>query len=401
MSILKWMLKGFLRITGWLLGLVVVAAVTLMLVIWVADPTVLRNMLFGQLPTDPAGVEKSQPQEAVPGARGEDVPQAAPEGIAPAGLAAAEAYATATESVALLVWHRGALRYEKYWPGFGVDTRTNPNSMHKTVLALLVGAAIADGYIDSADAPASKWLTEWQGDARREVTVRELLQMASGIEIPVFGTWKSTKILFGSDLAAGVLGLQAVEPHGSRFQYSNASSQLLLMLLERATGQRYSAYLSERLWKPMGAADAALWMDREGGLPRGFCCIFATARDWLQVGRLLLDRGRVGDRQVVPAAWIDAMITPSPRNPNFGMHVWLGSPPQKERPYNDYTIKAFHSEPFAASDIVYIDGFGGQRVYVVPSLELIIVRTGKSQTDWDDARLPNAIIRAIPKEIAP
>lgn len=397
MSILKWVW----RILGGLLGFVAVIVVTLMLVIWVADPTVLRNMLFGQLPTDPAGVEKSQPQERVLGSPGAALPTASPDGISPEGLAAAEAYASDTESVALLVWHRGALVYEKYWPGFGVDTRTNPNSMHKTVLALLVGAAIDDGYIDSADTPASKWLTEWQGDARRAVTVRELLQMASGIEIPVFGTWKSAKILFGSDLAAGVLGLQSVEPHGSRFQYSNANSQLLLILLERATGQKYSTYLSKRLWQPLGAADAALWMDRQGGLPRGFCCIFATGRDWVRIGRLILERGRVGDRQVIPASWIDEMITPSPRNPNFGMHVWLGSPPQKERPYNDYTVKAFHSEPFAANDIVYIDGFGGQRVYMVPSLELIVVRTGKSQTDWDDARLPNAIIRAIRTEAVP
>lgn len=397
MSIFRWIL----RISGGLIGLVAAAIVGLMLTIWVADPAVLRNLLFGQLPNDPAGVEKSQPQERVPGVPSEALPTAAPAGLAPEGLAMAEAYATSTESVALLIWHRGALRYEKYWPGFSPDTRTNPNSMHKAVLALLVGAAIEDGYLDSVDAPASKWLTEWQGDARRDVTVRELLQMSSGLEIPVFGTWKSTRILFGSDLAAGVIGLQAVEAHGSRFQYSNASSQLLVVLLERATGQRYSSYLSQRLWKPLGAADAALWMDREGGLPRGFCCIFATARDWLRIGRLILEKGRVGERQLIAARWIEEMTTPSPRNPNFGLHVWLGSPPQKERPYNDHTIKAFHSEPFAANDVVFIDGFGGQRVYVVPSLELVIVRTGKSQTDWDDARLPNAIIRAIRTEVTP
>ncbi|MFM8497524.1 MAG: hypothetical protein ACKOEM_18675, partial [Planctomycetia bacterium] len=66
-----------------------------------------------------------------------------------------------------------------------------------------------------------------------------------------------------------------------------------------------------------------------------------------------------------------------------------------ERPYNRHTIKAFHSAPFAAKDIIYIDGFGGQRVYIVPSLELVIVRTGVSSTDWDDAILPNAIIGAV------
>lgn len=396
-KLIKWILRGFGGLLAFVVGLVVV----LMLAIWVADPTVLRNLVFGQSPLDPAGVEKSQPQEWVRGAPRDDIPLGAPEGISAAGLAAAEAYAEKTGSVALLVWHRGALRYEKYWPGFDRGTRTNPNSMHKTVLGLTVGAAIADGYIESADVPASRWITEWQNDARRDITVRQLLQMASGLEIPIFGTWKSARILFGSDLAAGVLGLGSVEPAGSRFQYSNANSQLLLLLVERATGQRYSRYLSERLWKRLGAADAALWMDHPGGLPRGFCCLFASARDWLRVGRLFLDRGRVGADEVIPATWIDEMVTPSPGNPNFGLHVWLGSPPQTERLYNDFTIKAFHSRPFEAKDVIFIDGFGGQRVYVVPSLDLIVVRTGKSTTDWDDAVLPNALITAIAREVEP
>jgi CubicO group peptidase (beta-lactamase class C family) len=76
------------------------------------------------------------------------------------------------------------------------------------------------------------------------------------------------------------------------------------------------------------------------------------------------------------------------------MHLWLGSPPGTQRKYNDYSVKAFHSEKFLADDIYYIDGFGGQRVYIVPSRELIVVRTGVSQLDWDDGPLINTIIRA-------
>lgn len=383
------------RILGWTVGLVVLAVVGMLVAAWVADPAVTRNLMFGQSLSKPAAVEDSQPQEAVPGRPREDIAIGAQVTLDPRGLALAEAYAEKMRSVALLVFHRGALRYEKYWPGYGAATRTNPNSMHKGVLALVVGAAIADGYIGSVDAPASRWITEWQGDARRDITVRELLQMSSGLEVPIFGTWKSARILFGSDLMAGVSGLGVAAPHGTDFQYSNANSQLLVTVVERATGKRYAQYLSERIWQRIGASDAALWMDRVGGQPRGFCCLFATARDWLRVGRLILDRGRAGEDQVLPAAWIDAMTAPSARNPNFGMQVWLGSPPGTQRAYNRYTVKAFHSRPFAASDIVYLDGFGGQRVYIVPSLELVIVRTGVSSTDWDDAILPNALIGAV------
>lgn len=391
LKFLKW--TG--RILGGLLAAVVLLAFAALVAAWVADPTVARNLVFGQSITKPAAVADSQPQETVRGRPRDDIPVGPPDTLDPRGLAQAEAYADQMKSVALLVFHRGKLRYEKYWPGFDATTRTNPNSMHKGVLGLAVGAAIADGYIDSVDASASKWITEWRGDAHRDITVRELLQMSSGLEVPVFGTWKSTRILFGSDLQAGVLGLGTEAPHGSEFQYNNASSQVLVMVLERATGKRYAQYLSERVWQRLGAGDAGLWMDRVGGQPRGFCCLFATARDWLRVGRLILDRGRTGDDQLLPAAWIDAMTTPSPRNPNFGMQVWLGSPPAQERPYNRHTIKAFHSAPFAAGDIIYLDGFGGQRVYIVPSLELVIVRTGVSSTEFDDAILPNAIIGAV------
>lgn len=390
MKIIRWFFKG---VGLFVAGLLTVVA-GLIVAMWIADPTVPRNIFFGQPVTAPAAIERSQPQERVPGAPRDDLP-VGPSTLDPVIFAQAEQLASETDSVALLVWHRGALRYEKYWPGFDAATRTNPNSMHKTVLGLLVGAAIADGFIESVDVPASRWLTEWQGDARKDITIRDLLTMSSGLEVPIFGTWKSARILFGADLPRGVLDLPAEHPHASEYQYSNANSQLLAIILERATGRRYADYLSQRLWQPLGAADAAVWLDREGGMPRSFCCLFASARDWLRVGRLILDRGRVGDSQLVPAEWIAAMTTPSRLNPNFGFQIWLGSPSGTERKYNDYTIKAFHSGPFLAKDMVFIDGFGGQRVYIVPSEELIIVRTGVSQTDWDDARLANIVLRAL------
>jgi CubicO group peptidase (beta-lactamase class C family) len=378
-----------------LLALVVLVAIVLPTVIWIADPTVLRNLMFGQPLDEPASVHLAKPQTRVAGAaQVGDIPTGESTTLAAKRLAAAEALASKTSSVALLVWHRGALRYEKYWPPFDVTTRTNPNSMHKAVLALAIGAAVTDGVIPSLDSKASRWLTEWQGDARRDVTVEDLLRMHSGIELPRFGTWKATKLLLGSDLPGAVLSLGYSRAPGTYFEYNNASSQLLLLLVERATGQRYADYLASRLWQPLGAAEAALWMDREGGVPRGFCCLFASARDWLRVGLLLAADGKVGERQLIASEWVQAMKTPSSTNPNFGMHLWLGSPPQKERKYNDYSVKAFHSEKFLADDIYYIDGFGGQRVYVVPSRDLIVVRTGVSQLDWDDAPLINTIIRA-------
>ena len=379
----------------WLLGIVLGISAVALVVAWFADPAVVRNLFFGPGMGDVTQIARAQPQEAVPGIVRDDLPVAAPEGIDPAGLAAAEAYAARTKSVALLVWHRGALRYEKYWPGSGPDTRTDTFSAHKTVMGLLYGAAIADGYIESVDQPAATWLPEWRSDSRRDIRLRDLLQMSSGLELPVFGTWRGFRVTLGSDLASVVLPLQPEKPPGNDFQYSNANAAILGIVLQRATGKRYAQYLSERLWSRLGTGPAAVWLDHEGGVPRTFCCLYARARDWLQVGRLILDGGRSGGQQVIPEEWIRAMTTPAPTNPNYGYQIWLGSPPGKERKYNDKTVKAFHSEPYVAADIRYVDGFGGQRVYIVPSQELIIVRTGEAQFDWDDAILPNAILRAL------
>jgi len=111
---------------------------------------------------------------------------------------------------------------------------------------------------------------------------------------------------------------------------------------------------------------------------------------------LQLDHGRVGERQLVPEQWMKDIITPSARNPNYGYLTWLGTTWEKERSYNRKSAAAaFHSEPFAAPDVIYFDGFGGQRVYIVPSKQLVIVTTGPLRQEWDDALLPNLIIRGM------
>jgi CubicO group peptidase (beta-lactamase class C family) len=387
---MKW-----LKLLGKVLLGILALLVATVLFFYARDPAVVRRLVAGPGMGVVTETYKNSPKETVAGQERDDIATAPPDGIDPAALQAAEDYATRTNSVALLVYQRGALRYEKYWPGFDRDTVTDTFSAHKTVMGLLVGAAIADGYIQSLDQPASTWLTEWAGDARREITLRHLLQMSSGLETPPFGTWKGFRITLGSAIEQSVLALPLVKPPGTDFQYSNASSQLVGIVLQRATGKRYADYLSQRLWSRLGAPPAQVWLDREGGIARTFCCLYTTARGWLRVGRLILEQGRVGRDQVVPAEWIAEMTKPAATNPNYGLQIWLGSPPGRERRYNDRTVKALHSEPFATDDMIYIDGFGGQRVYIVPSQELIIVRTGEALLDFDDAIIPNAILRGL------
>jgi CubicO group peptidase (beta-lactamase class C family) len=330
-----------------------------------------------------------QPREPVRGSPGEALPTAATPQVLADALAKAAEYAERKNSSALLVVHHGEVVAEHYWRGQTPDALTNSMSMAKTVVALLVGVALAEGKIGSIDEPASKYLPEWAGDGRHRITLRQLLEMASGLADAEHNDDPFSpvgRMYLGSDSRAVVAGTPLAFEPGSKFDYNSINTQALSVVLERATGRRYADYLSEKLWRPLGASDASVWLDREGGEAKTFCCLFATARDWARVGLLLLHEGQVGSRQVVPADWVRRMRTPSAREPDYGLHLWLGG--QGVR-------KEDREEEFLADDLVYLDGKFKQRVYVIPSRDLVIVRVGEQARGWDDAFLPNAVLRGL------
>ena len=147
---------------------------------------------------------------------------------------------------------------------------------------------------------------------------------------------------------------------------------------------------------PLGNEDAAVWLDHPGGLARGATSLYAIPMDWLRIGEMLLNKGRANGRQVIPEDWLSALTTPSPTNPRYGLLTWIGTDYVEER-----TLEAFEGfaavaqTPFDAGDIIYFDGLGGQRVYVIPSAQLVIVRTGVLAWEWNDTRLPNLILAGI------
>lgn len=315
-------------------------------------------------------------------------------------LLAALEYGERTRSHALLIYHNGALQLEHYFPGYRAGTRTPTDTLHPSVLAILTGIAIRDGFISSVDEPVAHYLPEWANDERGKITIRQLLQQSSGIGFPAMNfnpIGEFLQVKMGGRLGAAVLGQQPESPPGERFDYNDINPQVLGIIIERATGKRYSRYLSEALWQPIGADNALITLDsNERRLARTFCCLGATARSWLQVGLLHINHGIANGQQVVPEQWMRDIATPSARNPNFGYLTWLGSKHEEQRPYHHKSkLTAYHSEPFVADDVIYFDGFGGQRVYAVPSAGLVIVRTGEIMLKWDDAKLPNLILRAL------
>ncbi len=347
-------------------------------------------------------VEAYQPAETVRGASAlvRPLPRIAPAraGLSEAALAEAVALAERHESHALLVAKNGRLVLERYWNGFSRQSRFSTASMHKTVMALAMGAAIADGRLAEGD-PVGRHLPEWRDDPRGQVTLAELLEMASGLAFPPAPPGPprpdsvNLRLMFAPDIRKVALEVPQAAPPGTVFAYSNVDSQLAGEALQAALGMRYADYLSSRIWKPIGAADAALFLDREGGSAHWFCCLQASAMDWLRVGELLRKRGRVRGRQILPAQWVDAMARPSARNPNFGRQLWRGTPHAPVRRYSAsiaMTVPA--REPFRAEDVLFLDGAGGQRVYVIPSAGLVIVRIGRPAPAWDDSELPNILL---------
>lgn len=318
-------------------------------------------------------------------------------GLDPAAAAAAIAYVSRVPTQSLLVWHAGALVLEHYGPGFGPDARSAPASMPKPVLALAIGAAVARGRM-GLDHPIARWLTEWRGDPRGAITVRELLQMRSGLAKDGAATagGRGEALMLGTRLADTLLATPLAGTPGAVFDYNNVDNGLLALALERATGMRYADWLSRTVWRPIGAADAGVWLDRPGGLARTFCCLLTTARNWVRVGRLINDRGLAGRRRVLPASWIDAMTAPSPTNPNYGFQIWRASPYVPERGYGSGGVPPVPArEPFLAPDMLFFDGAVGQRVYISRAQDLVIVRIGASMPDWDDSVLPNLIVRGL------
>lgn len=335
--------------------------------------------------------------------------QAGARSIAPAALDAALAVARETGSLSLLVWHAGALQLEWYGDGRDAGDIMESASMHKSVLALLIGIAIDEGHIASVAEPAATYIEEWRRDDRSTITIQNLLHMAAGLDRPprsagLFSPFSDhARIRFGTNWAPIVLSYPLEDPPATVFSYNNINSQALGILLERATGRRYAEYLEDKLWRRVAESEARVFLDSPDGLARTSGSLLTAPRNWLRLGLLYLNRGRVGGEQVVPESWMREVTAPSPLNPNYGYHVWLGTVHEPERGYGK-GVPAFvpHSAPFAAEDIVYFDGAGGQRVYVIPSSELVIVRTGLPARDpatgaflWDDALLPNILVAAM------
>ena len=367
----------------------------------------------------PGGHAWYVPTEEVPGAHQGFLPVAPSDrqSISPEALQAARAYARINRSESLLIWHAGSLQLAEYWMGTDPTTLVNSRSMHKMLAGLLVGRAVQQNHIDSLDSPIADHVPHWQASSQARIRVRHVLTMASGLQW--FGSGRD---LFGIPNPFGTATRRYLDPNwdqillhkvtmsftpGDHYDYSDITADVIPHLIEGATGRRYAEYLGEALLQPLGALGGKIWISRPGGLPHGGCCLLLPPETWLRIGILVLQKGRWEGQQILPEWWYDEMTTPSPTNPNFGLMLWLGEPYHERRLYHrpdspsNQTAKpgVYQSAPFLASDLIMFDGFEGRLVYIVPSAQLVIVRTGfrplPGNPEWDNALLPNTILRGL------
>lgn len=293
------------------------------------------------------------------------------------------------EARAALLIVDGQVAAKRYAPGYSDANRFISWSMAKSVTALLVGELVADGRLQ-LDAPAP--IAEWQGDARRGITLRHLLHMSSGlrhIEVgePVENS-DTNQVAFVSGtqgMAARAIVRPLAAAPGSTFLYDSLTSIILAEIVTRTLtdsrdprvrAQAYRAFAEKRLFRPAGVTSAFLEFDG-AGTQIGGSIMHMSLEDWGRMGRLLLDGKGADGAQVVAPEWLTFVKTPAPAKPNYGGHVWL-----------------------SPSGLVSMRGHLGQFVSIGQrnGRSVILVRLGKTQDDVLDpvqARLERIALTSL------
>ncbi len=236
----------------------------------------------------------------------------------------------------LLVLHNGSIAYERYLLGNSDKTRWMSMSVVKSITAMLIGAAIQDGHIQGIDDPIVDYLPQLQGSAYENVTVKQLLQMTSGV------AWNETYTDPKSDRRAmleaqidqqpgAILELmanlpQAAEP-GTRWNYSTGETHVAGALVGAATGMPVADYLSSKIWQPMGMeADATWWLESPDGLEVGGSGLSATLRDYGRFGLFMLQDGIINGERVLPRDWMrdaSSALQAGGETAPYGYMLWI------------------------------------------------------------------------------
>ena len=256
---------------------------------------------------------------------------------------------TSLGTVAFVIIKNDSIWYENYADAFGPTSKTNSFSMAKSITTSLLGKAIRDGYITSMDQPVGDFIPKFNGST---MTVGDLSSMASPFSV-------TARSYYDDDLAETILNLEVTETPGASFTYLSGNTQLLAMVIEKATGLQLETYLHKSFWQPMGFEQPAFWQvdDEEHRLVKAYCCIASNARDFARFGKLYKNNGRWNGTQLIDSTFAERSTKPRfSESPEYGYGFWLSNHLNK--------------------DIFVMRGILGQYVITIPEDDLIIVRLG-------------------------
>ena len=300
-----------------------------------------------------------------------------------------DAFMQEQNSAAIVVVLDGQVVLERYGLDFDAQGRWTSFSVAKSFTSTLVGAAIQDGFIDSLDDPVTKYLPEMAGSAYDGVTLRQLMTMSSGVrwnedysdpqsDVALFNDYHSTEE--GVDALVDYMRHlpREAEP-GTRWQYNTGETNLIGVLVRRATGRNLADYLSEKVWAPFGMQQDASWLLSNTGSEISGCCIQASTRDFARFGLFAMGGGVADGVQVVPDGWFTEATTPVFQTDRFG------------RGYA-YQWWTYPGGAYAAS------GLFGQGIFIDPARQLVIATNSNwrhSDGDGGEGEARNGFYAAV------
>ncbi|MHC5201914.1 serine hydrolase domain-containing protein [Myroides sp. LJL119] len=267
------------------------------------------------------------------------------------------------QSVAFLVIKQDSIWHEAYYDDYEKGSYSNSFSMAKSIVTAALGKALNNGEIESLDQKVIDFLPDLQGEFSSEVTIGDLAWMSSGLkwdELYYSPFSVTTRAYFDKDLPKVMLRQPIVTQPGQEFVYKSGDTQLLVMVLQKATNQSLSEYVSKYFWKPMGAENPAFWqVDHHGAnsMEKGFCCFTSNARDFARFGKLYKQYGKWNNQVILDSSYVAASLTKHfDSSPEYGIGWWLLE--------------------YKGINYFYMRGHLGQFVIVDPENDLIIVRLG-------------------------
>ena len=278
------------------------------------------------------------------------------------------------ETVALLIIKNDSIYFEKYYDGYGTESKSNSFSIAKSYVAALLGKAIMDGYIESLDQPVIDFIPELSGEFASMLTVGDLASMASGQkweEVYYSPFSVTTAAYFVEDLVKVILEQPINEIPGKNYEYKSGTTQLLGMVILKATGKSLTDYLYDSFWNPMGAEHESFWQldSNEKGIEKAYCCIASNARDFARMAKLYKNHGKWNGKVLLDSIFIAKSLKPRfEKSPEYGYSWWLKN--------------------YKGEEVFMNRGHLGQYVITFPKENLIFVRLGHSKGPKGDTKDP-------------